>query len=160
VTGTGWVVAEEEGPAAVAGSLHLWTTNGRMRIETGDDGAVTWSYYWRVAQGGRGEGLASQYLVVSVMREIQVVTGRSAASAPAGSWPSQLARPAKATCPRGQTLIAPTSGRTDALGVVHVTYKSDPGLVAVVPPRGLTAGKVTPAVRSRASTGHGPFRGA
>jgi AraC-like DNA-binding protein len=66
-----------DGLAAVAGSLHLWTTNGRTRIETGDDGAVTWSYYWRVAQGGRGEGLASQYLVVSVMREIQVVTGRS-----------------------------------------------------------------------------------
>ena len=70
----------------------------------------------------------------------------AAAAAPAGSWPSRLARPATATCPRGQTLIAPTSGRTDALGVAHVTYKSDPGLVAVVPPRGLTAGKVTPAL--------------
>jgi Peptidase A4 family len=70
----------------------------------------------------------------------------AAASAPAGSWPSQLARPAKAACPHGQTLIAPTSGRTDALGVAHVTYKSDPGLVAAVPPRGLTAGKVTPAL--------------
>jgi len=70
----------------------------------------------------------------------------AAALAPAGSWPSQLARPATATCPHGQTLIAPTSGRTDALGVAHVTYKSDPGLVAVVPPRGLTAGKVTSAL--------------
>jgi hypothetical protein len=70
----------------------------------------------------------------------------AAALAPAGSWPSQLARPATATCPRGQTLIAPTSGRTDTLGVAHVAYKSDPGLVAVVPPRGLTAGKVTPAL--------------
>jgi hypothetical protein len=36
--------------------------------------------------------------------------------------------------------------RTDALGVAHVTYNSDPGLEAVVPPRGLTAGKVSSAL--------------
>jgi AraC-like DNA-binding protein len=64
------------GLAAVADSLHLWTTNGRLGIETGDDGTATWSYYWRVAPGGPAEGLASQYLAVSVMRVIQMATGR------------------------------------------------------------------------------------
>ena len=66
--------------------------------------------------------------------------------AAAQSWPAQLARPAPASCPRGQTLIAPTGGWTDTLGVSHLTYKADPGLTAVVPPRGLTAGRVTAAL--------------
>ena len=66
--------------------------------------------------------------------------------AAAQSWPAQLARPAPASCPRGQTLIAPTGGWTDTLGVSHLTYKADPGLDAVVAPRGLTAGRVTAAL--------------
>lgn len=70
----------------------------------------------------------------------------AAGSAPAPLWPSQVARPATASCPRGATLIAPTSGWTDALGVSHLTYKADPGLVMMVPPRGLTASRVTPAM--------------
>jgi Peptidase A4 family len=72
----------------------------------------------------------------------------TAATVPAAAqpWPAQLARPVPASCPRGQTLIAPTGGWTDALGVSHVTYKARPGLVAVVPPRGLTAGRVTAAL--------------
>ncbi len=65
---------------------------------------------------------------------------------PTTSWPAQVARPAAASCPRGETLIAPTSGRTDALGVAHLTYKLVPGLVANIPPRGLTARHITPAV--------------
>jgi hypothetical protein len=68
------------------------------------------------------------------------------AGAPAVSWPSQVARPGPASCPRGEMLIAPTSGWTDALGVAHLTYRAAPGLVAAIPPRGLTARQVTPAV--------------
>ena len=66
-----------DGLTAVAGSMHLWSTNGWTRIEVGDDDTATWSYYWRVAQGSQAEGLASQYLAVSVMRGIQQATGRS-----------------------------------------------------------------------------------
>ena len=54
----------------------------------------------------------------------------TATVAPASSWPSQVARPGPASCPRGETLIAPTSGWTDALGVAHLAYKAAPGLVA------------------------------
>jgi hypothetical protein len=72
----------------------------------------------------------------------------SAARATASSWPSQVARPGPASCPRGERLIAPTSGWTDALGVAHLVYRAAPGLVANIPPRGLTAGQVTPAVLS------------
>src|SRR5579863_7137199 len=73
----------------------------------------------------------------------------TAAPAPsASSWPAQVVRPAPASCPRGQTLVAPTSGWTDALGVIRLTYANAPGLVAKVPPRGLTAGRVTPAMIS------------
>jgi AraC-like DNA-binding protein len=66
-----------EGLAAAADALYLWTTNGRMLVGTGDDNAVTWSYDWRVAVGGRAEGLAWQYVVLSLMRGIQLATGRS-----------------------------------------------------------------------------------
>jgi hypothetical protein len=70
----------------------------------------------------------------------------AAAAAPAASWPSQVTRPHAASCPRGETLIAPTSGWTDALGVAHLTYEAAPGIVASIPPRGLTARQVTPAI--------------
>ena len=68
-----------DGLAAVADFLHLWTTNGRLRIETGDDRTVTWSYYWRVPPGDQVEGLCSQFLVVSMMHRIQTATGRPVA---------------------------------------------------------------------------------
>jgi hypothetical protein len=71
-------------------------------------------------------------------------TAAPVASAPAVAWPAQVARPAKVSCPRGEELIAPTGGRTDALGVTHLTYQAAPGLVASIPPRGLTAREVTP----------------
>jgi hypothetical protein len=70
----------------------------------------------------------------------------ASASAFAAAWPSQVTRPAAASCPRGEKLIAPTGGQTDSLGVTHLTYRADPGLVANIPPRGLTASRVTPAV--------------
>lgn len=54
-----------------------------------------------------------------------------------------IGSPGPASCPPGETLILPTSGWTDGLGVSHVTYKADPGLVAMIPPHGLTVGKVT-----------------
>jgi hypothetical protein len=72
----------------------------------------------------------------------------TASAAPAASWPAQVARPAPASCPRGERLIAPTSGWTDALGIAHLAYRAVPGLVANIPPRGLTASEVTPAVLS------------
>jgi hypothetical protein len=85
--------------------------------------------------------------IATVALGLPRVSGTAAtASAAAQSWPAQLARPAPASCPRGKTLIAPTGGWTDALGVSHVTYQAYPGLVAVVPPRGLTAGRVTAAL--------------
>jgi AraC-like DNA-binding protein len=65
-----------EGLASVAEFLHLWTTNGRLRIETGDDDAATWSYHWRAPQGGRAEALASQFMVLTAMRGIRTATGR------------------------------------------------------------------------------------
>jgi hypothetical protein len=75
-----------------------------------------------------------------------VGSATAAVSAPAASWPAGVTRPAAASSPRGQTLIAPTSGWTDARGVAHLTYRADPGLVANVPPRGLSPGRVTSAL--------------
>jgi hypothetical protein len=69
-----------------------------------------------------------------------------ASSAPAPSWPSQLVRPAAVRCPRGAALVAPTAGSTDALGVAHIGFRAEPGLVAKIPPRGLTAAHVTQAL--------------
>jgi len=84
----------------------------------------------------------------------------SAVTAAAQPWPGQLAPPAPAPCPSGETLIAPTSGWTDNLGVSHVTYRADPGIVAMVPPKGLTAGKVSAALMAdvgmRAPSVHSP----
>jgi hypothetical protein len=68
------------------------------------------------------------------------------ASADVLSWPSQVARPGPGSCPQGEKLIAPTSGRTDTLGVAHLTYQADPGLEMMIPPKGLTASEVTPAL--------------
>lgn len=45
-------------------------------------------------------------------------------------------------------LVAPTSGWTDAYGVAHLSYARAPGLVAKIPPPGITASRVTPAVIS------------
>jgi hypothetical protein len=70
----------------------------------------------------------------------------ASASALAAPWPSQVARPAAASCPRGEKLLAPTGGKTDSLGITHLTYQADPGLVANIPREGLTASQVTPAV--------------
>lgn len=90
-----------------------------------------------------------------VLSSVAAVAGLSAlgltgavAAAPAASaaWPAQIARPGAATCPHGETLIKPTSGWTDAHGVAHIAYQSAPGIVANIPPRGMTAQQVTPAV--------------
>lgn len=72
----------------------------------------------------------------------------SAAVVPAVTqpWPQQLAHPTLASCPQGETLVAPTSGWTDDLGVSHITYKAAPGLVSMIPPKGLIADKVTTAL--------------
>jgi hypothetical protein len=75
-----------------------------------------------------------------------LASGNVAAAAGVSSWPAQVVRPAAATCPAGDTLIAPTGGWTDALGVSHITYKSRPGMVDVIAPRALTASRVTPAL--------------
>jgi hypothetical protein len=69
-----------------------------------------------------------------------------ASAAASAAWPSQVAHPAAVSCPSGSTLVAPSSGWTDALGVAHFSYKAVPGLTASVPPRGLTAGRVTKAM--------------
>jgi Peptidase A4 family len=78
---------------------------------------------------------------------LPLVSGAAAATpAAASAWPATLTRPAAVTCPRGETLIAPTGGYTDAMGVSHVTFKAAPGMTAMVPPRGLTAARVTNAM--------------
>jgi hypothetical protein len=101
----------------------------------------------QVIQRARLIGVILLTAMATVALGLPRVSG-TAATVPAAaqSWPAQLARPVPASCPRGQTLIAPTGGWTDALGVSHVTYKTGPGLIAVVPPRGLTAGRVTAAL--------------
>jgi hypothetical protein len=70
------------------------------------------------------------------------------ASAPMSiaSWPAQIAHPAAESCPPGATLVAPTSGWRDALGVAHFRYQAAAGLVSNVPPPRLTASQVTPAM--------------
>ena len=92
--------------------------------------------------------LAAAPLIVAATGPTAAATvpGHGSATMPARSWPAQLAHPAAASCPRGQKLIAPTGGWRDALGVAHVTYRAAPGMVSLVPPRGLTAGRVTPAL--------------
>jgi hypothetical protein len=73
----------------------------------------------------------------------------------ASSWPAQVARPAAATCPPGETLIAPTGGWTDSLGVSHITYSSRPGMVDKIAPSGLTASRVTPGLLTDLGLGAG-----
>lgn len=82
-------------------------------------------------------------LAVSAGAAASVTASASAVPSP---WPSQVARPAAASCQRGETLIAPTGGKTDALGVTNITYQARPGLVTSIPPQGITANQVTPAV--------------
>lgn len=86
--------------------------------------------------------------VISVAALGLPLAGRAAAAAPASgaSWQVQLAHPAAVSCPRGETLVAPTGGWTDAMGVSHVTFKAAPGMTALVPPLGLTAARVTNAM--------------
>jgi hypothetical protein len=90
--------------------------------------------------------------------------GSAAAAPEGGAWPASVIHPAVTSCPRGEKLITPTSGWTDTRGVSHLTYKSVPGLVTSLPPRGLKEGTVTPAlltdlgVRTAAITGAGAQR--
>lgn len=99
-----------------------------------------------IALGGPAGAQAAGHTASASATSARV--GPTMTAAAPSSWPSQVARPGPASCPRGERLIAPTSGWTDALGVAHVAYKAAPGLVASIPPRGLTAGEVTPAVLS------------
>jgi hypothetical protein len=69
----------------------------------------------------------------------------AAASQGAGSWPSGIAHPS-VSCAAGQTLVTPTSGSTDSLGVSHFSYKAHPGMVANVAPKGLSASRVNTAM--------------
>jgi hypothetical protein len=50
------------------------------------------------------------------------------------------------SCLKGEALISPTAQTTDALGVTRYSYRAVPGLVAMLPARGLVADKITPAV--------------
>ena len=57
------------------------------------------------------------------------------------------ARPAGSTaCGPDGTLLTPSAVRTDRLGVKYYTYRAAPGMVTKVPPSGLTAARVTPAL--------------
>jgi hypothetical protein len=85
-------------------------------------------------------------LTVAVSASALCAGTATAAAAHATAWPSGVARPAAVKCAQGRTLVAPTSGWTDALGVSHFSYRSHPGLTAVAAPRGLTASQVTPAL--------------
>ena len=100
----------------------------------------------RIARG-RSATIILATTVAAGGLSLAVATGASATvPAPARPWPAQLARPVSFSCPAGETPIVATSGWTDALGVSHISYKNDPGLVAMIPPAGLTAGEVTPAL--------------
>jgi Peptidase A4 family len=73
------------------------------------------------------------------------VTSPANALTPAAARAS--ARPAgSAACDLGGTLLTPTPARTDKLGVRYYTYREFPGMVTKVPPSGLTAARVTPAL--------------
>lgn len=86
--------------------------------------------------------------------------GSAEAATQGAVWPAGVARPAAASCPRGETLIEPTSGRTDALGVSRLSYKSAPGMVTILPPRGLKAGALTPALLADLGTRASALSGA
>lgn len=64
-----------DGLAAVGDSVHLISTNCQLGVETSSDRAVTWTYHWRMAPSGRAAALAAQFMVVSVVRRIQMATG-------------------------------------------------------------------------------------
>jgi hypothetical protein len=72
--------------------------------------------------------------------------GSAEAAIQGGVWPAGVIHPAAASCPTGETLVEPTSGWTDDLGVSRLTYKSAPGMVTILAPRGLKASTVTPAL--------------
>lgn len=99
---------------------------------------------------GAGRRKPSAWIAVAVISltagGLVAEGGGASAAAISGrsSWPIQVARPAATTCPPGETLIAPTGGWTDSLGVSHITYSSRPGMVDEIAPDGLTASKVTP----------------
>ena len=85
-------------------------------------------------------------IVAAAALSVPSLGAAAAVSTRSSSWPSQVAHPAPASCPRGATLIMPTSGWTDALGVAHFRFRAAPGLVANLPPRGLTTARVTSAM--------------
>jgi hypothetical protein len=63
---------------------------------------------------------------------------------PASAAHLSTAASAGTACAAGEKLIAPSGHTTDALGVIRYTYKALPGMVSIVPPRGLTAARATP----------------
>lgn len=100
-----------------------------------------------VTSRAKSAGTILAAVIAAAALGLPSVTGAAAAAtAPAASWPAGLAHPVAASCPRGETLIAPTGGWTDALGVIHVRFKAAPSVTALVPPSGLTAARVTNAM--------------
>lgn len=70
-----------------------------------------------------------------------------AVASPAAARTSLSARPASsAACGLGGRLLIPTVVRTDKLGVKYYAYRAIPGMVSKVPPSGLTAARVNPAL--------------
>ena len=99
-----------------------------------------------VSSGARRRLVLLAALAAFALSLLPMSGSAAAVQAATQSWPEHLARPVPASCPAGETLIAPTSGWTDGLGVSHVTYKAAPGFVSTIPPEGLTADKVTTAL--------------
>jgi hypothetical protein len=94
---------------------------------------------------GRTAAIVPAVIVAGVM--VAAGPHSSAATAPGtGTWPAGVAHPARVSCPRGELPVTPTGGWRDVKGVSHLTYKSMPGMVTTLPPRGVKAATVTPAL--------------
>lgn len=87
-------------------------------------------------------------LAVLAAGTMAAVSARSSAATVVGgaTWPTGVMHPADVSCPSGEVAVAPTGGWTDGQGVSHLTYKSMPKMVTTLPPRGLKAADVTPAL--------------
>jgi hypothetical protein len=101
---------------------------------------------------------------------LAVTAGGLVAAAVLGAYPAAQAAggapSVNSVCRYGGTLMRPTLMRTDKLGVKYYSYGAVPGMVTKVPPRGLAAGQVTPAMlgdlglapASRSTTASGSTR--
>jgi hypothetical protein len=110
------------------------------------------------AEHAKGPNMRNKLVVTAGGLVLAAALGVSPAAQAAASHPApggavvgaSRGTPARAAssavCKHGGRVLTPTAVRTDTLGVKYYTYRAVPGMITKVPPRGLTAARITPAL--------------